>query len=197
MRRATRASSTGAQGFGVGVDLGFLRRDKKYTHFRPKFIYYATYLSEKIGYARYITIYPASREAPRESASIRYFAGSSAGATTSSATARHSRSSCARIRSCSRPQQAVDPILPARRVRNHVRARSCGPLMHAAFDMDPTEYDYTVFRITTEISKQVFPLSLDLDHPGFPKRPRQAVADRGGNDCGEGSRRCGRAHATN
>jgi magnesium-protoporphyrin IX monomethyl ester (oxidative) cyclase len=47
-------------------------------------------------------------------------------------------------------------------VRDHQR-----PFMHEAFGIDPTEYDYKVFEITSEISKQIFPLTLDIDNPQF------------------------------
>ena len=47
-------------------------------------------------------------------------------------------------------------------VRDHTR-----PQLKQAMGLEPTEYDYTVFRITSEISKQCFPLTLDTDHPAF------------------------------
>ena len=45
---------------------------------------------------------------------------------------------------------------------------------------DPTEYDMEVFRKTNEISKQVFPLTLDIDNPRFKKLLDQMVANTQG-----------------
>jgi magnesium-protoporphyrin IX monomethyl ester (oxidative) cyclase len=47
-------------------------------------------------------------------------------------------------------------------VRDHRR-----PVMHAAMGLEPRGYDYQVFDITSAISKQIFPFTLDTDHAEF------------------------------
>ncbi len=41
------------------------------------------------------------------------------------------------------------------------------PAFHEALGMHPTDYDKQVLHITSEITRQVFPVTLDIDNPRF------------------------------
>ena len=163
--------------FNLQLDLGFLTKSKKYTFFKPKFIFYATYLSEKIGYWRYIKIYRHLEAHPENQIYpiFRFFENWCQDEN------RHGDFFSALMKS--QPQFLNDwrarlwcrfflLSVFATMYLNDLQRKD----FYAALGLDARTYDIDVIRNTNETAARVFPVILNVDHPEFFKALDQAAA---------------------
>ncbi len=154
--------------FNLSLDLSFLTKSRSYTFFQPKFIFYATYLSEKIGYWRYISIFRHLEKNPEDRIYpiFNFF-----------------ENWC---QDENRHGDFFDAIMKATpNILNDWKARlwcrffllSVFATMYlndiqrsdfyAAIGLDAREYDKYVIEKTNETAGRVFPIVLDVENPEF------------------------------
>ncbi|MBF2097811.1 MAG: magnesium-protoporphyrin IX monomethyl ester (oxidative) cyclase [Gloeomargaritaceae cyanobacterium C42_A2020_066] len=154
--------------FNLSLDLGFLTKSRSYTYFEPKFIFYATYLSEKIGYWRYITIFQHLKAHPEDRIYpiFKFF-----------------ENWC---QDENRHGDFFDAVLRAQpQFLNDWKARLWSRFFllsvfatmflndqqrsgfYRSIGLDARDYDWQVIRKTNETAGRVFPVILPVDHPVF------------------------------
>ncbi|MFM7558843.1 magnesium-protoporphyrin IX monomethyl ester (oxidative) cyclase [Cylindrospermopsis raciborskii] len=157
--------------FNLSLDLGFLTKSRSYTFFKPKFIFYATYLSEKIGYWRYITIYRHLEKHPEDRIYpiFRFFEN------WCQAENRHGDFFDAIMKAQPQMLRGWQGKLWSRffllsvfatMYLNDIQRKD----FYAAIGLDAREYDIHVIKKTNETAGRVFPIILDVESPEFYQR---------------------------
>lgn len=166
--------------FGLSLDLGYLTKHRTYTFFPPEWVIYTVYLSEKIGYWRYILVYRHLEQHPEHQLypMFQYFEHWCQDEN------RHGDFFKVLLRSQSHLWKRWQAKLWARFFLLTVFATHTLTVLerstfYDSIGIDPHEYNKEVIRCTNETSKRAFPSVLDTDHPAFFTRlERCAIANQ-------------------
>jgi magnesium-protoporphyrin IX monomethyl ester (oxidative) cyclase len=164
--------------FKLSLDLGFLTKSRKYTFFKPKFIFYATYLSEKIGYWRYITIFHHLKAHPEDCIYpiFKFFDNWCQDEN------RHGDFFDAMLRSQPQFVNNLESRLWSRFFLLSVFATMyLNDIQRSGFyrsiGLDAREYDKQVIEKTNETAGRIFPVILNVNHPDFYNRLETCITN--------------------
>lgn len=154
--------------FNISLDLGFLTKMRKYTFFAPRFIFYSVYLSEKIGYWRYIVIYRHLEKNPnfRVYPLFRFFESWCQDEN------RHGDFFAALIKSQKPLLNTFEARLWCKFFLLSVFATmylndTLRTEFYTTIGLDHNQFDKHVIRKTNQSAGSLFPVILDVDHPKF------------------------------
>jgi magnesium-protoporphyrin IX monomethyl ester (oxidative) cyclase len=162
--------------FGLQLDLGFLTANKAYTYFKPEYIFYATYLSEKIGYWRYIAIYrhleknPDSKIFPIFNFFENWCQDENRHGDFFDALMKAQPKSVTGLRARLWCRFFLLAVFATMYVRDVARKE-----FYEALGLDARDYDKYVIAKTNETTARVFPVVLNVDHPKFYMRLERLV----------------------
>ncbi len=154
--------------FGISLDLAYLTKKRTYTFFKPELVIYTVYLSEKIGYWRYIITYRHLEKHPEYQFHplFRFFENWCQDEN------RHGDIFNALVRSQRHMWDTWQGRLWARfsllsvfvthTLTVHERTD-----FYDSLGIDATEFDKQVIRETNNTSARAFPVVLDVEHPEF------------------------------
>lgn len=154
--------------FNISLDLQHLTKHRNYTFFKPEWVIYAVYLSEKIGYWRYITIYrhlekhPENRFYPLFDMFESWCQDENRHGDIFNALLRSQKSMWNTWKGRLWSRFFLLTVFATHTLTVHERAD-----FYRSVGLDPQEFDRHITRKTNETAARSFPTVLDVDHPDF------------------------------